>query len=240
MKQYVLDEPAPVLASAPPSEADRAPTRRWPWRALLVLAVVEPLALGALYLALNADTAPVGRQAPPTPAHVAGLEFAPPPKPAAVAATAAAEISTEASRVAFERGQYVIDLRSADVGPALAMLAKATRATVHGGELLLADSTRLSRSAVASTPVEAWQAVFGNVANYAISCTQRGCAVWIAALTKAQPVRGAVAAAAAPARDKGDTEEDTTSRSAETTTVAVRVAAPASEQSANGEAAAEN
>ena len=246
MKQYVLDEPAPEPA-APAVEAGLPPRRRWPWRALLLLAVVEPLALGALYLALSADAGPVARSAQGEATTYGGFEPMPPARQREVAAALVDEARPEASRIAFERGRYVIDLRAADVAPALAMLAQATRATVHGGDVLLRDATRLSRTAVAATPAEAWQAVFGDVASFAVSCTPRGCAVWVAALAgkaaTASPTAMAGAAAVAPAAAGDDvtaSEDDPSSPAVAKATVAARVAAPAAEPNATGGAATEN
>ena len=189
MKQYVLDEPASPDATSsdsPPAPHATLPPQPWPWRALLVLAVVEPLALGALYLALNADAHPGVRSEPPAgPATIAAFAFPTPPGQSATAAAAtAAAAPDQESRIAFERGRYVIDLRSTDIGPALAMLAQATKATVHGADVLSRQPAQLSRSAVVATPAEAWQAVLGDVANFAISCTSKGCTVFVTAVAK--------------------------------------------------------
>ena len=190
MKEYVLDETSPP--DVPPSDAPpyvpaaTLPPQPWPWRALLVLAVVEPLALGALYLALNADGHP-GQRAEPSvgPATIAAFALpAAPGQSATAAAATAADAAGEESRIAFERGRYVIDLRSTDIGPALAMLAQATNATVRGAEILSRQPTQLSRSAVVATPAEAWQAVLGDVANFAISCAAKGCTVFVTAVAK--------------------------------------------------------
>ena len=244
MKRYVLDEPAP---EAPPPAVEAAPPRRaWPWRALLALAVVEPLALGALYVALSGDAMAPAQSASAEPATIAAFAFAAPPHSPAGVAAVAGEGRPKASRIAFERGKYVIDLRAADVGPALAMLAEATRATVHGGDVLLREATTLSRAAVASTPAEAWQAVFGDVANFAVSCTARGCAVWVAARSTAAATPGAaigtLAAMPPPAVGAAstDTEEDTSSPEVANARLATRAPVAAPEQNANGEASTEN
>ena len=190
MKQYVLDEPASPDATSsdapPPAPHATLPPQPWPWRALLVLAVVEPLALGALYLALNADGRPGQRTEPSVgPATIAAFALPTPPGQSATAAVATvADAPDQESRIAFERGKYVIDLRSTDIGPALAMLAQATKATVHGADVLSRQPAQLSRSAVVATPAEAWQAVLGDVANFAISCTSKGCTVFVTAVAK--------------------------------------------------------
>jgi hypothetical protein len=201
MKQYVLDEPVSPDATAsdspPPAPHATLPPQPWPWRALLVLAVVEPLALGALYLALDADAHPGGRsEAPAGPATIAAFAFPAPPGQS-IAGAAAAVVATEESRIAFERGRYVIDLRSTDIGPALAMLAQATKATVHGADVLAREPTQLSRSAVVATPAEAWQAVLGDVANFAISCTSKGCTVFVTTVAKGDATVDARASALA-------------------------------------------
>ena len=203
MKEYVLDEPSSPDASPPDGvpavQRPTLPPQPWPWRALLVLAIVEPLALGALYLALGADAHPRARAEPSTgPATIAAFAFPAQPGQTGAAATTTADASSGESRIAFERGRYVIDLRSTDIGPALAMLADATKATVRGADVLAREPRQLSRSAVVATPAEAWQAVLGDVANFAISCTQKGCAVFVAAVAKAD-ARPATMALAAPA-----------------------------------------
>ena len=211
MKQYVLDESPSADASSPEDVATvqrpTLPPQPWPWRALLVLAIVEPLALGGLYLALNADAHPRGRAEPSTgPATIAAFALpATPGQGAAAAAGTAADAQDGESRIAFEHGKYVIHLRATDIGPALAMLADATKATVRGAEVLSRQPTQLSRSAVVATPAEAWQAVLGDVANFAISCTQKGCAVFVAAVAKAD-ARPATMALAAPAFKPGNAD----------------------------------
>ena len=210
MKQYVLDESPSADASSPEDVATvqrpTLPPQPWPWRALLVLAIVEPLALGALYLALGADAHPRARAEPSTgPATIAAFAFPAQPGQTGAAATTTADASSGESRIAFERGRYVIDLRSTDIGPALAMLADATKATVRGADALAREPRQLSRSAVVATPAEAWQAVLGDVANFAISCTQKGCAVFVAAVAKAD-ARPATMALAAPAFKPGNAD----------------------------------
>ena len=210
MKEYVLDEPSSPDASPPDGvpavQRPTLPPQPWPWRALLVLAIVEPLALGALYLALGADAHPRARAEPSTgPATIAAFAFPAQPGQTGAAATTTADASSGESRIAFERGRYVIDLRSTDIGPALAMLADATKATVRGADALAREPRQLSRSAVVATPAEAWQAVLGDVANFAISCTQKGCAVFVAAVAKAD-ARPATMALAAPAFKPGNAD----------------------------------
>jgi hypothetical protein len=204
MKEYVLDEPPSPDASSPEGvptvQRPTLPPQPWPWRALLVLAIVEPLALCGLYLALSADAHPRALAEPAAgPATIAAFAFPAPPGQtgAGAAAATAADASSGGGRIAFERGKYVIDLRSTDIAPALAMLADATKATVHGANVLSREPMQLSRSAVVATPAEAWQAVLGDVANFAISCTQKGCAVFVSAVAKADAKDGARPAAIA-------------------------------------------
>ena len=190
MKQYVLDESPSADASSPEDVATvqrpTLPPQPWPWRALLVLAIVEPLALGAatrMRIGIEREVEPAE---PSTgPATIAAFALpATPGQGAAAAAGTAADAQDGESRIAFEHGKYVIHLRATDIGPALAMLADATKATVRGAEVLSRQPTQLSRSAVVATPAEAWQAVLGDVANFAISCTQKGCAVFVTAVAK--------------------------------------------------------
>ena len=64
------------------------------------------------------------------------------------------------------------------------MLARATKARVAGGAVLADSPVRLTRSVVAASPREAWQAVFGDVANFAIACSGSACEVRFVSLAK--------------------------------------------------------
>jgi hypothetical protein len=74
------------------------------------------------------------------------------------------------SRVRQERGRYLVDLHDEAPAAALAMLAEATKARVAGTAIFSGSALRLTRSVVATSPHEAWQAVFGEVANFAVAC----------------------------------------------------------------------
>jgi hypothetical protein len=89
-----------------------------------------------------------------------------------------------ASRISQERGRYVVELHDEALAPALAMLAQATKARVGGSNIFIGSPLRLTRSAVAATPREAWQAVFGDVANFAIACAGGACEVRFVSLLK--------------------------------------------------------
>jgi hypothetical protein len=201
MKQYVLDHPAPLAPSAPltPPPAAAAPgsPRRWRW--LLLILLLEPVALAVLYLILNGDE----REAAAAPgaarvAQVAPIAVAQPaqpmlqpgdpmsrraePEPAASEGPASPVAAT--SRISLERGRYVVDLHSAPLGAALEMLSSATKARVTGGDIFSGSVLRLTRSAVAATPQEAWQAVFSEVASFAITCAANACDVRFVSLTR--------------------------------------------------------
>jgi hypothetical protein len=185
MKEYVLDLPPAAGAPAPIAAAAEArPPRNW--RPLLLLLVVEPLALGALYLALTASPLPPDGRDATGPATIAAFAF---PAPPADASADAAMQAPPPNRIAFERGRYVVDLHGADLSETVELLRKVTRATVRGGDVLNGNAARLSRQLVAATPVEAWQAVLGDVASFAISCLPQGCTVRFVPLASPGDVR---------------------------------------------------
>jgi len=186
MKQYVLDQPAALASLTPPADAAPLPSpRRWRW--LLLILLLEPVALAALYLMLNGGPAESETVAAASVARVAPFsaprpaEPLPAPRDEPVSAPPATEI---ASRISHERGRYVVDLHSAPLASALEMLSTATKARVAGGDIFAGSALRLTRSAVAATPQEAWQAVFSEVASFAITCATNGCDVRFVSLTK--------------------------------------------------------
>jgi hypothetical protein len=65
---------------------------------------------------------------------------------------------------------HLVDLHDEAPAAALAMLAEATKARVAGTAIFSGSALRLTRSVVATSPHEAWQAVFGEVANFAVAC----------------------------------------------------------------------
>jgi len=181
MKQYVLDEP--VAVAPPPGEPQALPLTQpgW-WRWLLLAILVEAVALAVLYIALNG--APGASRAEPSPgiAYVASFSF---PREAEAAQAPAQAAEAPVSRIRQERGRYVVDLHDEAPAAALAMLAEATKARVAGSAIFSGSALRLTRSVVATSPREAWQAVFGDVANFAIACAGSACEVRFVSLAKA-------------------------------------------------------
>jgi hypothetical protein len=188
MKQYVLDHPVPAepIPAAPVGDFV-PPTSPSPWRPLAVLVVVEGIALALLYLALVGSPEPRQAISGGGPAYVAAFAF--PEAPPTQAAPAEPELPP--SHITHVRGRYVVELNGSELGPALAMLTAATGATVRGGEVLAGNSARLTKVFETDSPVEAWQAVFGGVANFAVACQKGTCAVRFVA--PAEPGRTAFA-----------------------------------------------
>ncbi len=181
MKQYVLDEPM-AAAPAPLAEA-QAPSLTQPgwWRWVLLAILLEAIALSILYVALNGFP----HASTPAPsrgiAYVASFSF---PREAEVAQAPAQPAQAPESRIREERGRYVVELHDEAPADALAMLARATKSRVAGADVLAASPLRLTRSVVATSPREAWQAVFGDVANFAIACSGSACEVRFVSLAK--------------------------------------------------------
>ncbi|HSC62103.1 MAG TPA: hypothetical protein VLD35_00595 [Caldimonas sp.] len=181
MKQYVLDEP---MAAAPlPAEAQAMSlTQPGRWRWWLLAIPLEAVALAILYVALNglpaASTAASGGGV----AYAASFSF--PREAEAVRGAAQAPAAPAVSRVRQERGRYVVELHGESPAAALAMLAEATKARVGGSGIFAGSALRLTRSLVATSPREAWQAVFGDVANFAIACAGSACEVRFVSLVK--------------------------------------------------------
>ena len=124
----------------------------------------------------DAASAPIRTSAPAVqaaPADVVALpEAAPAPERlAAVAGPEPVSASpAEPSSVVRRNGKFVIELHAVEPGTALAMLSKATGMTVLGADALLQHPAPVSASLIAPSPVAAWQSVFGDVANFAVSC----------------------------------------------------------------------
>jgi len=180
MKQYVLDEP---VAAAPPPVEPRARSLTEPgwWRWLLLAIPLEAVALAILYVALNG----IPGSSPDAPsrgvAYVASFSF---PREAQAARAPAQAAEVPVSRIRQERGRYVVELHDEAPAAALAMLAEATKAHVAGSRIFSGSALRLTRSVVATSPREAWQAVFGDVANFAIACAGSACEVRFVSLAK--------------------------------------------------------
>jgi hypothetical protein len=149
------------------------------WRWFLLALLLEPVALAILHLALSGI--PGGSQAATSDgiAYVASFSF--PREPESVPAPVA---EAPTSRIGQERGRYVVELHDEALAPALAMLTQATKARVAGGDIFIGSPLRLTRSAVAMSRREAWQAVFGDVANFAIACAGSACEVRFVSLVK--------------------------------------------------------
>jgi len=192
MKLYVLDEPVPA---EPQGSAPQAPSRSrivGVGNAVALLLVVgglgiagvrltgpdsssvdvpqDDLAVAATAPALSAATAPPStaiaeRQSTFTPqgSHLGKADSAP----------------AQASSIVHKGGRYFVDLHDVDVGSALAMMSQATRTTVLGADVLRDDPARLTAKLTAASPQSAWQSVFGNVANFAVSCLGETCVVRI-------------------------------------------------------------
>jgi hypothetical protein len=188
MKEYVLDYPPPAAADPLAQRVGEAfvpPRARTPWRSLALLFVLESLALALLYVFLIgwptsspaiAESTSVAESTPVAGAPLASFTQAV-PEPQPPTEVVALEPELPPSSITREHGRYVIELHSAAVGPALAMLVRATGATVRGEDVLAGNSARITTTVKADSPLEAWQAVFGGVVNFAASCTRATCAV---------------------------------------------------------------
>ena len=187
MKQYVLDEP--VAAAPPPLEPQPvAFTQPGWWRWLALAIVIEAVALALLYVALNGVPGASGAEPSPGMAYVASFSF---PREAEVAQAPMPAAQAPVSRIRQQRGRFVVDLHGEAPGAALAMLAEATNARVSGHAIFSGSALRLTRSVVASSPREAWQAVFGDIANFAIACAGSACEVRFVSLARpGAPVPG--------------------------------------------------
>jgi len=181
MKQYVLDEP--MAAGPPPPVKGQTPSLVPPgwWRWLVLAILLEAIALAVLYVAVNGVPGALRAEPSPGIAYVASFSF---PREAEGAQAPAQAAEVPISRIHQERGRYVVDLHDEAPATALAMLAEATKARVAGSGIFSGSTLRLTRSVVATSPREAWQAVFGDVANFAIACAGSACEVRFVSLTK--------------------------------------------------------
>jgi len=189
MKQYVLDEPMGAAPLAAEPQAMSLAQPGW-WRWLLLAILLEAVALAILYVVLNG----VPDSSPAAPsrgiAYVASFSFPREAEPAQ-AAVQLSPAAAPVSRIHRERGSYVVELHGESPATALAMLAEATQSSVAGSRIFAGSSLRLTRSVVAASPREAWQAVFGDVANFAIACAGSACEVRFVSLAKpGAPVPG--------------------------------------------------
>jgi hypothetical protein len=211
MKQYLLDEPlaaAPLPPAGPPALSLTQPG--W-WRWLVLAIVLEAVALAVLYVALNG--VPGASSAEPTRgiAYVASFSF---PRDPESARSPAQPTEAPISRIRQERGRYVVELHDEAPEQALAMLTEATKSRVAGANIFAGSPLRLTRSAVAATPREAWQAVFGDVANFVVACTGNACEVRFVSLVKPEaqlagrgPLQRAVSPIPPPPPPPGRTQD---------------------------------
>jgi hypothetical protein len=187
MKEYSLDFAPPLAPSVDEAELVPPPARS-SWRSIVLLIVLESLALALLYGALigfpgpsaaSIETAAVHDPtfATATPAPVQAQASVPAEAEPVQAGVVEPGADAAPSRISREHGRYVIELHSSAIGPALEMLTKATGATVRGTEVLAGNATRITRTVATDSALEAWQAVFGGVANFAATCNKAACAV---------------------------------------------------------------
>jgi len=201
MKEYILDySPSPLVAEPAEGRPDAVPVRaRRSWRRVVLLVGLVALTLAVFSAVLigfapkagaTVDNPGIDRSplAAPSPSQDPAQTPVPAPvetraPPAATQATPPqAEVVAEpaevvASRITREHGRYVIDLHTAGVGAAVEMLARATGATVRGEDVLAGNRSLITRRVTTDSPLEAWQAVFGGVANFAATCSHGACAV---------------------------------------------------------------
>ena len=153
------------------------------------------------------------------------MQASPLPQPVVVA-----EVEAAPSRIVRERGRYVIELHSAGVAAALEMLTKATGATVRGSDVLLGNAVRITRTVTTDSPLEAWQAVFGGVVNFAASCTRAACDVRFVPSADSAPVTALPRLASGAAAEQGATDgrdDQANTRPAVAPSVVARTAPPA-------------
>jgi hypothetical protein len=181
MKEYVLDQLAPGEGElSPPRPLDDGyvpPPARTSWRTIALLIVLETLALGLLYVVMIGFPAPTQASVESQTAYVAPIAPPAPVAPDPQAPPVAEVAPPPPSRISREHGRYLIDLHGAEVGSVLAMLTQATGATVRGADVLAGNASRITRTVETDSPLEAWQAVFGGVANFAATCNKAACAV---------------------------------------------------------------
>jgi hypothetical protein len=181
MKEYVLDF-APPSAAQPVDAPEFVPPRaRIAWRSIALLVVLESIALALLYVALIGFPGPSQASRETAAVDDSTLAASAPTQAQAEAQPQREVVAPEAdatpSRITREHGRYVIELHSTALGPALEMLTKATGATVRGTEVLAGNAARITRTVATDSPLEAWQAVFGGVVNFAATCSRGACAV---------------------------------------------------------------
>lgn len=199
MKEYVLDTPTALDALAAPAGAPATdyvpPIAPSSWPSLMWLLILEPVALALLYVVLIGFPGRSQASLDNAPVYVAAFSF---PKAAEAQAGIEAPVVPE-NRITHQHGRYLVELHGAPVSSALTMLSEATGATVSGSNALSGNAGLITKVFETSSPVEAWQAVFGGVANFAIACSKGACAVRFVAPADAAAPRARVEAVAAAA-----------------------------------------
>ena len=189
MKEYVIDDRRPEAAATSnpdPSPSAFGPDSLPPWlRPLLLLAALEAMAFATFWLA-SSPAPRSGVVAGNEIAYVAAFDAAAPQTAARTGppgGAAPADAAGGTDKIARTRGGYSIQLHSANPIKVLEMLSEATTATVRGGEVLDPQQA-ITRTLVAKSPLEAWRAIFGDVANFAVTCSANACAVRFASTGK--------------------------------------------------------
>ena len=177
MKEYVLDTPmardAPAAPAGAPAGGYVPPIAPSSWPSLMWLLILEPVALALLYVVLIGFPGRSQASLDNAPVYVAAFSF---PKEAEAQAGSEAPVLPE-NRITHQHGRYRVELHGAPVSSALTMLSEATAATVTGSTALAGNGALITKVFETSSPVDAWQAVFGGVANFAIACNKGACAV---------------------------------------------------------------
>ena len=188
MKQYLLDEPGVRSLTEASSVSVPVPVaagRGWRWA--ILLPALGAAALVAAYSVVEGRPWLASRpaEAVVVPAYVASTAVAEPIRVAVASVPATVPPEPPPSRITHAGGRYVVELHAAAIGPTLAMLSKATRATVTGGDVLVRSPSLITTSFVADSPLDAWKGVFGDLANFALTCGHSACAVRVVSLVGA-------------------------------------------------------
>jgi hypothetical protein len=199
MKLYVLEEPAPAEQQLPVPQMPRRSRIVGVGGAIALLLFVGALVVAGVLIGGPEGTSANVRQlaviaaAPPLPAGTEPL--APPmteqqptlaPVQQGRAINTASDLAGESS-IVRRGGKFFVDLHDVDVGSALVMMSQATRTTVVGADVLRDQPARLTARLTATSPQSAWQSVFGNVANFAVSCVGEACVVHIVSAVGGKP-----------------------------------------------------
>lgn len=192
MKLYVLDEPVPAEPQGSAAQAPRRSQSVGFGNVVALLLIVGGLGIAGVRLTgpdSSSVNVPQGDLAVAATAPALGAATAPPSTtiaerqptftPQGSHLGKADSAPAQASSIVRKGGRYFVDLHDVDVGSALAMMSQATQTTVLGADVLRDDPARLTAKLTAASPQSAWQSVFGNVANFAVSCLGETCVVRI-------------------------------------------------------------